>query len=140
MDFEMIGSLNGFSTTVPVSVPKAVIEPKAEASAEVKPKKADIGISREPSKEVEGSSKGSERDESDKSLQFLDKVIHAANKKLLGAPSMLVYSVHKETKTVMIKIVDPESKEIIKEIPPEKNLDALAKMWELTGIMLDAQK
>jgi flagellar protein FlaG len=37
----------------------------------------------------------------------------------------------------MIKIVDKDTKEVIKEFPPEETLDMIAKVWELAGIMID---
>lgn len=37
----------------------------------------------------------------------------------------------------MVKVVNTETDEVIREIPPEKILDMVAKMWELAGIMVD---
>ena len=45
-----------------------------------------------------------------------------------------------ENNTVTIKIVDRDSKKVIKEIPPEKTLDMIAKVWELAGIMVDEKR
>lgn len=39
-----------------------------------------------------------------------------------------------------IKIVDKETKEVIKEFPPEKTLDMIAKVWEMAGIMVDERR
>ncbi|MBE5874939.1 MAG: flagellar protein FlaG, partial [Lachnospiraceae bacterium] len=41
---------------------------------------------------------------------------------------------------VTIKIVDRTTKEVIKELPPEKTLDMIAKVWELAGIMVDEKR
>ncbi|MDS1029516.1 flagellar protein FlaG [Bacillota bacterium LX-D] len=49
----------------------------------------------------------------------------------------LKFSIHEKTHEVMVKVVDQKSGEIIREIPPEKLLDALAAMWEFTGILID---
>ncbi len=67
----------------------------------------------------------------------ISKAIQEANKRIMGTDRYLSYSVHQGTKDIMIKIIDANTKEIIKEIPPEKNLDAIAKMWELVGIIVD---
>jgi flagellar protein FlaG len=40
----------------------------------------------------------------------------------------------------MIKVIDRETKELLLEIPPEKALDAIAKMWELAGIFVDERR
>ena len=37
----------------------------------------------------------------------------------------------------MIKIVDKDSKDVIKEYPPEETLDMIQKVWEMAGIMVD---
>ena len=51
-----------------------------------------------------------------------------------------VFGIHEATNTVTIKIVDRDSKKVIKEIPPEKTLDMIAKVWELAGIMVDEKR
>jgi flagellar protein FlaG len=40
----------------------------------------------------------------------------------------------------MVKIVDKQSKEVIKEIPPEKILDMVAQMCENAGLFIDEKK
>ena len=47
---------------------------------------------------------------------------------------------HEETNRVTIKIVDKETKEIIKEFPPEKTLDMIAKVWEMAGLFVDEKR
>lgn len=37
----------------------------------------------------------------------------------------------------MIKIVDKDSKNVLKEYPPEETLDMIQKVWEMAGIMVD---
>jgi len=36
--------------------------------------------------------------------------------------------------------VDKKSKEVIKEYPPEKTLDMIAKVWELAGLLVDEKR
>ena len=50
------------------------------------------------------------------------------------------YSYHKETNRVSIRVIDEETKEVIREIPPEKSLDMLQKMWEMAGILVDEKR
>ena len=47
---------------------------------------------------------------------------------------------HEKTNRITIKIVDKETKEIIKEFPPEKTLDMIAKVWEVAGLMVDEKR
>ena len=50
------------------------------------------------------------------------------------------FGYHDKTNRVTIKIVDKDTKETIKEIPPEKTLDLIAKAWELAGILVDEKR
>ncbi len=40
----------------------------------------------------------------------------------------------------MIKIKDKDTKEVIKEIPPEKMQDMIARLIELSGIFVDEKR
>ena len=51
-----------------------------------------------------------------------------------------VFGIHEATNRVTIKIVDKDTKEVIKEFPPEKTLDMIAKVWEMAGIMVDERR
>lgn len=51
--------------------------------------------------------------------------------------SEAIFGIHEKTNRVTIKIVDKDTKEVLKEIPPEKTLDMIAKAWELAGILVD---
>lgn len=50
------------------------------------------------------------------------------------------FGYHEATKRVTIKIVDKETKEVIREVPPEKTLDMIAKVWELAGLLVDERR
>ena len=71
------------------------------------------------------------------SNEFFDKFVQEANKKLFTTGREFSYSLHEGTNRVSIKIIDTKTKEIIREVPPEKALDAAAKMLELVGFMFD---
>lgn len=47
------------------------------------------------------------------------------------------FSIHEKTNRVMIKLVDKNTKEVVKEIPPEKTLDIIAKCQEMAGVLID---
>ncbi len=69
--------------------------------------------------------------------EILDKAIELANKHLSQTNNEILRSVHKKTNTIVIKVIDKETKETVREFPPEKRLDAIAKLWELVGILVD---
>lgn len=68
----------------------------------------------------------------------IKKAVEQLNKNM--AQSTAVFGIHEGTNRVTIKIVDKETKEVIKELPPEKTLDMIAKVWELAGIMVDEKR
>lgn len=68
----------------------------------------------------------------------IKKAVEALNKKM--AHSEAVFGIHDATNRVTIKIVDKDTKEVIRELPPEKTLDMIAKVWELAGILVDERR
>lgn len=68
----------------------------------------------------------------------IKKAVEALNKKM--AHSEAVFGIHDGTNRVTIKIVDRDTKEVIKELPPEKTLDMIAKVWEMAGILVDEKR
>ena len=54
--------------------------------------------------------------------------------------SVAQFGIHEGTNRITIKIVDKDTKEVIKELPPEKTLDMIAKAWELAGLMVDERR
>jgi len=65
------------------------------------------------------------------------QAVKQANKALEGTNRRFEYSVHEQTKTLMIKVINSDTDEVIREIPPEKILDLIAKLWELAGLIVD---
>jgi len=66
------------------------------------------------------------------------KAVEELNKNMSN--SVAQFGIHEGTNRITIKIVDKETKEVIKELPPEKTLDMIAKAWELAGIMVDERR
>ncbi|MEC0129081.1 flagellar protein FlaG [Paenibacillus pabuli] len=66
-------------------------------------------------------------------IEELNKAINA----IQGPQRSLEFSIHKETHAVMIKVMNKETGELIREVPPEKILDVAAKMMEFAGLMVD---
>ena len=64
------------------------------------------------------------------------KAVGELNKKL-DQHTEAVFGVHEKTNRVTIKMVDKDTKKVVKEFPPDKTLDMIAKVWELAGIMVD---
>ena len=68
----------------------------------------------------------------------LKKAVEDINKKAVNSEA--IFGIHEETNRVTIKIIDKDTKKVIKELPPEKTLDMIAKVWELAGLMVDEKR
>ncbi len=71
------------------------------------------------------------------SEDLIKKSVKQANVALKQHHRRIDRSVHEVTKTVMYKMIDTDTKEVIKEFPPKKIQDMIAKMWELAGLFVD---
>lgn len=78
------------------------------------------------------------REEGQASNEQIRQSVEKINKNMSNREA--IFGVHEATNRVMIKIVDKDTKEVIKEFPPEKTLDMIAKVWEMAGIMVDEKR
>lgn len=85
-----------------------------------------------------GRDKAKEENYGQASNEAVKKAVEELNKNIKNSEA--IFGIHDETNRVTIKIVDKESKEVIKEYPPEKTLDMIAKVWEMAGIMVDEKR
>lgn len=69
--------------------------------------------------------------------EHLIRAIDKAVKALEGPSTSLEISIHEKTHSIMVKVLNKETGELIREIPPEKTLDLVAKMMEIAGILID---
>lgn len=66
-------------------------------------------------------------------IRNIDKAIKA----LQGPETALDISIHEKTHDIMVKVLNKQTGEVIREVPPEKTLDLVAKMMEIAGILID---
>lgn len=66
----------------------------------------------------------------------LQEAVEKMKKNMIGNTEP-VFGIHEGTNRVTIKIVDKETKDIVKEYPPEETLDMIQKVWEMAGIVVD---
>ena len=72
------------------------------------------------------------------SAEAVKKAVDEMNKKMSN--SVAQFGIHEETNHLTIKIVDKETRKVIKELPPEKTLDMIAKVWEMAGLLVDEKR
>lgn len=78
---------------------------------------------------------GSEQNQTVAYQEQIKKAVEDINKKAMNSEA--IFGIHDATNRVTIKIVDRQTREVIKELPPEKTLDMIAKAWEMAGLMVD---
>ena len=71
------------------------------------------------------------------SMEQINRVIEKANKSLAQHSTKLEFSIHDQTKEIMVKVLDADTGDVIKEIPSEKSLDRLAMVLEDIGWLID---
>lgn len=96
-----------------------------------------ISVAKIEEKEGEGTDSGA-KEQQQTPNEKIKKAVEQLNKNL--PHSEAVFGIHDETNRVTIKIINKDTKEVIKEYPPEKTLDMIAKVWELAGILVDEKR
>ena len=81
---------------------------------------------------------GAREQQSQQSQESIKKMVDQLNRKMSNSEA--IFGIHEDTNRVTIKIVDRETKEVIKEYPPEKTLDMIAKVWEMAGMLVDEKR
>lgn len=81
-----------------------------------------------------------EKKETEGNSKELESAVNKANKLLFKNNTHLNFRVHEKTKEVIVRIINDDTGETIKEIPPEKMLDMVAKLWEIAGIIVDEKR
>lgn len=94
------------------SIPKELTKEKAAENVELNPKK-------------------------EYSEEEIKSAIGSVNKAINPYDRKLEFSIHEATRYISVKVIDTNTDEVIREIPPEKILDMVAKLWEMAGIIVD---
>lgn len=106
--------------------------------------KAEAPSPKREAKEAPGTKEGAEKGNdagSEGKVQGTEAVKEAVEKiNRNSSHSEAVYGVHDRTNRITIKIVDKDTKKVLKEYPPEKMLDMIAKVWEMAGLMVDEKR
>ncbi len=105
-------------------------EPETKPKQEVKAREKQPSVSQKIEEQTRENIENSKK---------VKNAIAEVNKKM-NQKTRCEFSYHEDTKRVSIKVIDSETEEVIREIPPEETLDMLSKMWEVAGILIDEQR
>lgn len=67
----------------------------------------------------------------------LTEIVEKANRSALVLNARVSFSIDQRTNKVIIRVIDGESNEVIRQIPPEEMLRVSAHMDELLGLLFD---
>jgi len=76
-------------------------------------------------------------DEEEVNVKRVKSIVDETNHKIKDSRRRLEFSYNEDIKRVSIKVMDEVTNEVIKEIPPEKTLEMITKLWEVAGILVD---
>lgn len=71
------------------------------------------------------------------SKEQVEKVVDSINQFVQASRTHVSFEFHEKLEDYYVTIVDNETKEVVKEIPPKKLLDAYASMLVFMGILVD---
>ena len=143
-------AIEPISSVMTVQAQGSVVQrPKAPVQTEEKPQNAESSVraAEQVDKTTSIVENAQEKGQADSSEQNKDqqptheqirKAVEQLNRNLSNSEA--VFGIHEDTNRVMIKIVDKNTKEVIKELPPEKTLDMIAKVWEIAGLLVDERR
>lgn len=77
---------------------------------------------------------------SEVSPEKVKSAISEINQKIKPTHTQCEFKYHEQTKRISITVRDSDTDEVIREIPPEKTLDVIAKSLELAGILVDVKR
>lgn len=66
--------------------------------------------------------------------------IDKANKAMLSRDTSLQFEPYDKTGDMIVRIIDTNTKEVLREIPSKKILDMVANMLEMAGILVDERR
>ncbi len=123
-------------TQAPVQAEKPEsADSSVQAAEKVDQTTSIVENAREKGKSENGEQQGKEQQASNEQVR---KAVEQLNKNM--ANSEAVFGIHEGTNRVTIKIVDKSTKEVIRELPPEKTLDMIARVWDMAGILVDEKR
>ena len=146
-------AINGYGTRAPQAVQQGQNTPAAQGEQSTQGQSGQQGTvnraalpveqTKQPSAEAtftkEEQNLAKSMDEIEQENEKIRKAVAEMSKKMISNTEA-IFGIHEETNTVTIKLVDKDTRKVIKEIPPEKTLDMIAKIWELAGILVDEKR
>ncbi|MEW5919754.1 MAG: flagellar protein FlaG [Bacillota bacterium] len=73
-------------------------------------------------------------------IEELDEALRKMNQTAETFNVSLRFRVHEETERIMVQVINRDSKEVIREIPPERVLNMVAQIQNMIGLFVDFRR
>ena len=136
-----ISSIQAQTMTRPVTTPKAsneIVDGATENITVPKIDKNTVSVAKTQESGKQNFENQENNGQQQPNSESIKKAVERLNKSLNDSEA--IFGIHDKTNRVTIKIVDKKTKEVIKELPPEKTLDMIAKVWEIAGLLVDERR
>ncbi len=111
------------------------IVPNINLQTQPQPQKTEKAVA-----DKQETNNGLDNDQKEKKIAQLKSAIDAANNKLKFTRTKCEFKYYDDVNRVAIKVIDRETDEVIREIPPEETIELVQKLWELAGIIVDEKR
>ncbi len=76
----------------------------------------------------------------DANNRLVRMAVDKANKQMIARETSLQFEAYDRTNDMIVRIIDTNTKEVIREIPSKKILDMVANMLEMAGLLVDERR
>ena len=77
--------------------------------------------------------------ESEVTESVISRYVDSVNQALYPSFFRLNVGVHEPTNRITVQVIDTNTDEVVREVPPESRLDVIAKMQEFVGLLFDGR-
>lgn len=133
-------SIRNYNTTSPEVAGVQEVTPVADNYVKVTAASDKESGEYNPNQSTQEQMYGDELPIQEVSKEKVENALRDINAKIRPTRTECQFSYHEQTKRICIKVLDQDTGEVIREIPPEKTLDMIAKSLELAGILVDEKR
>lgn len=138
MAVEPLGSIMSMQAQTAVQSKPVAAQAETNVAVDTRPVEPVEKVEPTQKSDNQATDNSSNAPQQEATQEQIRKAVEQLNKNMRDSEA--VFGIHEKTNRVTIKIVDKKTKEVIKEVPPEKTLDMISKVWELAGILVDEKR
>lgn len=110
--------------------------PQKESNGDVPVKQSGAAVSAVSSEPSRLASTPSEQSDKKSQPDSLSKAIQKLNDFVSGASSSIVFSADKDTNEMVVKVIDTQTKDVIRQFPSEEALQLAKALDKLQGLLV----